>query len=306
MTTTTNKEERLNDEEAFLDKYVTWALWALAIIICVATVTGLVESYNGLYIWFATHHIVGFWADWAPLAVDSFTVVGELAIFAGISRHWGWTSRVLPWCSALLGICASVAANVGDKIQFHNIPTDLTAAAFPLAGAFGIVIGLGVLKRVAKDFVARKEAKTPVVNANLDAGFNYVKNTYGHDSHANQWATQVPIQPYEVPSPQYPSAEELKSRAHFGPVVELKGLDALIPQQPAETAPTPSLADFVQPPTPETTAGTAGQSPVSREEARMQLSDLKAGRQIIQPDGLDPTVTGAQPFTPADVLNYKP
>ena len=291
-------------EEEFLGKYVTWALWVLAIIVCAATVTGLIESYNGLYVWFAMHGIAGFWADWAPLMVDSFTVIGELAIFSGISRHWEWKSRVLPWASALIGIGASVAGNVGDKIG-HPLSWELTAAIPPLAGAFGIVVGLGVLKRVAKDHAkkqAAKEEARPMILKEIDgeqyqvpedqpyptieSALNYAKNVYGKDplslyvspeglKEVEQEPYQVPVQPYEAPV--------------------LKGLDALIPQEPAEVTPSPSLASYVQP-TPETTAGTAEQP----------FASVRAGRQIIQPDGLDPAVTGAQPFTPEDVLNYKP
>lgn len=167
--TQSKKEEHLKlvgEDEDFLAPYVTFALWAIAIIVCIATVTGLVESYNGLYIWFATHWVTGIWADIAPLAVDTFAVLGELSIFVAISRKWTWTARIIPWGSATLGIVSSVAANVGDKVQHHSIPTDLTAAVFPIAGALGLVLGLGILKRVAQDHtdrVARKKAQALVL-----------------------------------------------------------------------------------------------------------------------------------------------
>lgn len=158
MTTTMNKEGTLLEENDFLDKWVTWGLWLMAAIVVIVTVTGLVESYNGLYIWFATHQITGFWADWAPVMLDGIAVVGEIAIFASIARMWEWRSRVIPWCVGILGNAASVAGNVGDKVHFHSIPTDLTAAIPPVVAAIGIIVGLGVLKRVAKD-VQIKRAK---------------------------------------------------------------------------------------------------------------------------------------------------
>jgi hypothetical protein len=280
MAITRNKEVDLIDtieEDDFLERWVHWALWALAAIVVVATVTGLVESYNGLYIWFATHHITGFWADWAPLTVDSFTVIGELSIFAGISRHWDWKSRVLPWVSAMIGIGSSVAANVGDKVQFHSIPTDLTGAIFPLAGAFGIVIGLGVLKRIAKDVKAKKAAKKGVTISPDDVVDQLMKD--------NQELAKA------LEKAQSTAVLDI-SPAEPEPVVnkdqELKGMDVLIPpteeepkypeiSQP-ETKPTPVAALFAEP------------EPVSREEARRRQS-LRPDRGTIYQTGSFPVVS---------------
>jgi hypothetical protein len=252
--TTTNKEEHLEDitaDEDFLAKYVTWALWALAIIVILATVTGQIESYDGLYIWFATHHITGIWADFAPLAVDGLTVVGELAIFAAIARAWEWKSRIIPWLSAGLGFCASVAANVGDKVQFHSIPTDLTGAVFPIVGAFGIVIGLGVLKRIAKDHDEKKakdKIKPGLTPEQVSA--QLLKDNQELQRKLNQAAPVV----VDI------SPEDLKGRAHVGEPVQIKGLDVLIPpKDPTVVAPT--VAPIV----------------VSREEARRRQTAADRG-----------------------------
>lgn len=283
---------KLIGDDDFLARYVTWALWALAIIVCIATITGQIESYNGLYIWFATHHITGIWADFAPLAVDSFTVVGELAIFAGIARHWDWPSRILPWVSAILGICASVAANVGDKVQFHSIPTDLTGAIFPLAGAFGLIIGLGVLKRVARDHTEKKAVKTlPLVlteeekEAQRQADKEHLDDTLsrwkreglmdppkpeiGSDALGNVYA---PVSSLEdiVAGPSMETMERINAEMENR---KLKGMDVLIP------------------PRPPVTASTAAPVGVSREEARRRLSDIR----LIEPDGLDIHQTGNIP-----------
>jgi hypothetical protein len=265
----------IDEEDDFLEKWVHWALWALAAIVVVATVTGLVESYNGLYIWFATHHITGFWADWAPLTVDSFTVIGELSIFAGISRHWDWKSRVLPWVSAMIGIGSSVAANVGDKVQFHSLPTDLTGAIFPLAGAFGIVIGLGVLKRIAKDVKAKKVAKkgeTPddVIdqltkeNKELTEALTELKSV-----------SVIDISPEEEPEP-------VKEQ-------ELKGMDILIPPKTEESVTWPEISQPATQPTP-ATALFAEPQPVSREEARRRQS-LRPDRGTIYQTGSFPAIS---------------
>lgn len=232
----------LENDDDFLDRYVRWALWIMAIIVIIATVTGQVESYNGLYIWFATHHVTGFWADWAPLAVDGITVVGELAVFAAIARAWEWRSRVIPWLTAIGGFVASVAANVGDKVQFHNIPTDLTAAVFPVVGALGIVIGLGVLKRVAKDRQIKKAEKRNALGmTQQDIADQLFKDNQelARKLAVAESASVVNISPSEDP--------------YDG----LKGLDVLIPpkdeevqlpeiSQP-ETQPHPVIASTVEP-----------------------------------------------------------
>lgn len=292
--------DTLIGEEDFLAKYVTWALWILAVIVCAATATGLIESYNGLYIWFALHGITGFWADYAPLMVDSFTIIGELAIFAGIARHWHWPSRILPWASAMIGIGASIAGNVGDKIG-HPLSWELTAAIPPLAGAFGIVIGLGVLKRVARDHAerkARKQAKD-VTDAQVQASANYIKNVYGGDQYGNTWLPNIPFAPYEpVAGPSIETMERVQEQLTER---EKQGPPSPLPVIPTENPKV--LADFVQP---TATATTAVPEEISRSEARRRLSDTRFGRQIIDPQGLDVTETGAQPFTPEDVLNYKP
>lgn len=278
--------EKLIEEDDFLARYVTWALWLLAVIVVVATITGQVESFDGLYNWFSTHYVTGFWADFAPLSVDSFTVIGELAIFAGIARHWDWKSRILPWASAMLGICSSVAANVGDKVQHHSIPTDLTGAIFPLAGAFGIVIGLGVLKRVAKDNV-NKKILTRQADLALQAEFIPVESP--EEITADTVPELAVIEAAERIAENSASLLEKLDDAptevvSYNPDRELKGMDVLIPPKPPVDPELASRAHY---------SNNDGMlRGVSREEGRMRLTDLKPGRPIINPDGLDVQQTG--------------
>jgi hypothetical protein len=267
---TQSKEEHLKlvgEDEDFLAPYVTFALWAIAIIVCIATVTGLVESYNGLYIWFATHHITGIWADIAPLAVDTFTVMGELGIFVAISRKWDWKARFVPWGSAALGICSSVAANVGDKVQFHSIPTDLTAAVFPIAGALGLVMGLGILKRVAQDHsdkVALRKAASVTLSPERVAEQLMKDNQELLRKLEERPATVIDISP---------------------PEFSLTGMDVLIPPQPT----TPNPVPIAEP------------GAVSREEARRRMSSSpQYGGRVISPEGLDVRTTGQWAAIPAD------
>jgi hypothetical protein len=193
------------NEDTFLARYRSWAFWALAVVVVVATVAGQTESFNGLYNWFANHGITGFWADFAPLMVDSFTVIGELAIFVALTGHWVWKKRFLPWSSVVLGLAASVAGNVGDKAG-HPVSWQLTAMIPPLAGALGIMIGFSVLKSLAKE-VADKEYRKNLVKVTAEI------------------VEDIPVLPevtVEVPVVEAP---------------KLKGLDALIPPRASELPP---------------------------------------------------------------------
>lgn len=256
---------KLVGEEDFLARWVSWSLWLLAVIVVVATVTGQVESFNGLYNWFSTHGTTGFWADFAPLMVDSFTIIGELAIFVGISRHWDWKSRTLPWLSAFIGIASSVAGNVGDKAG-HPWTWEATAAIPPLAGAFGIVIGLGVLKRVARDRAERKAKQ------GVDISPDEVAESLAQSVTPKELALLQ--QPFE-PSPNYTNDSTLR------------GLDVLIPpQEPPVREEASTWAGIVQPTTqPTPVVPTVVPSVVSREEARRRLSDLRSEPRLITQTG---------------------
>lgn len=244
-----DSESEAVTEDAFLEPFVRVALWTLAVIVVIATVTGLVESFDGLYNWFSTHGITGFWADFAPLMVDSFTVLGELALFAGIARRWHWTRRLLPWVSTLIGITASVAGNVGDKVG-HDWTWMATAAIPPLAGAFGIVIGLGVLKQVGKDVVAKSKARREAVPESLMISKEGLSELALEDfrvrldhleapkrrrlAPANPGQGELFEQPEEAPfrveaAQVGPEVEPVRNEARTDTEVPLRGLDVLIP-----------------------------------------------------------------------------
>src|SRR5262249_14149655 len=56
-------------------------------------------------------------------------------------------TRVFPWAVSLLGLAASVAANVGH-VHTHDVFTRMTAAVPPMTAYAALAVGLGVLKRV--------------------------------------------------------------------------------------------------------------------------------------------------------------
>lgn len=229
MSWVNNDPAETQEEKEFLERFVTWGLWILAAIVVAATITGQTESFHGLYNWFATHGFQGFWAYVAPLMVDSFTVIGELAIFAGIARHWEAKARILPWFSVILGIAASVAGNVGD-VSNHSWTWMATAAIPPLAGAFGIVIGLGVLKRVARDVAEKRRAKADKIETPKWTAEEY-----------NEGAKKT-LEILDFDTPEIEAVPEPETKNDD----KLKGLDVLIPPK----KPRSELGSLVQPPLP--------------------------------------------------------
>jgi hypothetical protein len=89
------------------------ALWAIALVITVASAASFAESYRGLFVWALHHGLAGFWAAAFPLQVDSFIGVGELVLFIATVDRWTWQHRAGAWAVALLGLAVSVAGNIG-------------------------------------------------------------------------------------------------------------------------------------------------------------------------------------------------
>jgi lysylphosphatidylglycerol synthetase-like protein (DUF2156 family) len=123
------------------------ALWAVAVLIAVATGSAFAESYRGLWLWAQHHGLSGFWAAAFPLQVDLFVAVGELVLFIAMLRRWGWRDRLGAWVVALLGLAVSIAGNVGH-VAAHDLQSRGTAAVPPVAAFGALWLGLGVLKRV--------------------------------------------------------------------------------------------------------------------------------------------------------------
>jgi hypothetical protein len=125
----------------------TAALWAIAIVITVASAASFAESYRGLYVWALHHGLSGFWAAAFPLQVDSFIGVGELVLFVATVDRWTWRERAGAWAVALFGLAVSVAGNIGH-VAAHDAQSRGTAAVPPVAAFAALWLGLAVLKRV--------------------------------------------------------------------------------------------------------------------------------------------------------------
>jgi hypothetical protein len=132
-----------------LRTFRTAALWAIGFLTATADGAAFTESYRGLLDWAEHHGLSGFWAAAFPAQVDTFIVIGEMALFVAMVGHWEWRDRLAAWAVALLGLAVSIAGNVGH-VAAHDLQTRGTAAVPPVAAFGALWLGLGVLKRVLK------------------------------------------------------------------------------------------------------------------------------------------------------------
>ena len=123
------------------------ALIAIAVVIGAASTSSFAESYRALFDWAHEHGLSGTWAAVFPLMIDSFVVVGELALFVALTDSWSLRQRAGAWATTLAGLAVSVAGNVGH-VHGHLLSNRATAAVPPLAAFAALWVGLGVLKRV--------------------------------------------------------------------------------------------------------------------------------------------------------------
>jgi hypothetical protein len=123
------------------------ALTAISVIITAADSAAFAESYRGLWVWARHHGLSGFWAAAFPLQVDTFIVVGELALFIAMVDQWERRHKAGAWAVTLLGLAASVAGNIGH-VAAHDLQSRGTAAVPPVAAFTAMWVGLSVLKRV--------------------------------------------------------------------------------------------------------------------------------------------------------------
>ena len=140
------------------------ALVAIAVLVAAASLVSFAESYRGLFAWSHEHGLRGVWAVFWPLQVDVFIAVGELALFVALVDAWERRSRIGAWVVTLAGLAVSVAGNIGHAAG-GGLTTRVTAAVPPLAAAAALAVGLGVLKRVARQAAPEDAPAVPVAPA---------------------------------------------------------------------------------------------------------------------------------------------
>lgn len=129
-----------------LRKARTGALGAITGLITAATLIAAAQSYRGLHDWAQAHGQTGINAVTWPGLVDVFTMLGELTLFLAFADHWSARRRIFPWAITVLGLAASVAANMGHASPL--LGDRLTAAVPPVAASAALTVGLGILKRM--------------------------------------------------------------------------------------------------------------------------------------------------------------
>ncbi len=125
------------------------ALVAITVLVAGASLVSFAESYHALYLWAARHGAGGDWALIWPAMVDVFIAVGELSLFVAMIDRWEPRNRALAWGVTLAGLAVSVAGNIGH-VASPALSSRATAAVPPLAATAALAVGLGVLKRVAR------------------------------------------------------------------------------------------------------------------------------------------------------------
>lgn len=133
-----------------MNRSVWVAQRGIAVIVTAASAASFAESYRALLDWAAEHGLPPFWAAIFPLMIDSFILVGELALFIAMARVWSLKRRLTAWAVTVTGLLVSVAGNVGH-VQGDLLSVRLTAAVPPVAAFASLLVGMAVLKFCALD-----------------------------------------------------------------------------------------------------------------------------------------------------------
>lgn len=141
----------------------------MGVAVLIVTADGFAQSYAGLYRWALEHGLAGWHAQSFPLLVDSFVLVGEIALFLLAIDGYRFTRSATSWLDLLLpagsaggGWLVSLAFNVGHV--GGGLSVRITAAVPPLAAMLGLLVLLRTLHRyVARADTAAEPAATAVM-----------------------------------------------------------------------------------------------------------------------------------------------
>jgi Protein of unknown function (DUF2637) len=150
------------------------ALRLIVILNVIATVVAFGESYSGLFQWAIQHQITGFWGGIWPLMVDVIVLIAEAGLFVAHHDKWRTRHKAWLWTVMMVALGVSVGGNTGH-IHSTDFLTHLTASLPPLALAFSLTVGFGVMKRTFLNkpkpaVVPVTEQATPLLAARAQDG----------------------------------------------------------------------------------------------------------------------------------------
>jgi hypothetical protein len=125
-----------------------YALGAFGVIAGAVTIVAVIESYSNLVAFSLAHGIPAWHGAIAPVAVDSFIVMGELLLFAGILLHWrGWGLYLFAALLVVGGFAMSVGGNVWHSASATTLDRAVQAI-WPVTATAALTGCLIIIKRL--------------------------------------------------------------------------------------------------------------------------------------------------------------
>jgi hypothetical protein len=198
------------------------ALSAFGAIALAVTAVAVVESYSNLLAFARVHHLTGWRLAMAPLAVDSFIIMGELLLFAALLRRWD--SKMPYWLGGALaawGFLISVGGNVWHVPSASPVDKSL-GAIWPITATAGIAGGLLIIKYVMAGRDAGKAVDGPSRQLTIAND-----NTAGSSMNGRGAGTTVaPVTAVKTPPPAPRNREREPRQAVPGRAARAAGLAA--------------------------------------------------------------------------------
>lgn len=139
------------------------ALIVFGMIAAAVTIIAIIESYSNLLAFALDHGLHGWRAAIAPGATDSFIVMGELLLFAGLLLNWtAWQPYALGGGMVVWGFLLSVGGNVWHAPSASAVDRAV-AAIWPVTATAGLAGGLIIIKRVMASSLPTSQTSSPGV-----------------------------------------------------------------------------------------------------------------------------------------------
>lgn len=148
--------------EARPDQIAACALAAFGAIAVLVTATAIAESYSNLVTFGLAHGMRTWHGAIAPLAVDTFIVLGELMLFGGLLLHWhgkGFYSYAV--FLAIGGFAMSVGGNIFRAVSLPLWADRAVQAIWPVTATAALTGCLIISKRLLAVRVPAHQSPPP-------------------------------------------------------------------------------------------------------------------------------------------------